>query len=37
MNMNLAVLVGRSCTEVELRYTPGGLPVSTFTIAIDKG
>lgn len=35
--MNNFVGVGRSATDVELRYTQGGLAIASFTIALDRG
>jgi single-strand DNA-binding protein len=36
--MNNVVLIGRLTRDPELRYIPGnGTPVSTFTLAVDKG
>lgn len=34
--LNRAVLVGRLTRDVDLRYTPGGTAVGTFTLAIDR-
>ncbi len=37
-NLNNVVLIGRLTRDPELRYIPNsGTPVSTFTIAVDKG
>ena len=36
MNMNQCIFVGRLTKEVELRYTPNGVAVASFTIAIDR-
>ena len=35
--MNIAVLMGRICEDLELRKTPGGVSVTRFTIAVDRG
>lgn len=35
--MNNVVLIGRLTRDPELRYTTTGLPVSTFSLAVDKG
>lgn len=36
--MNLVVLIGRLTRDPELRYIPNtGTPVSTFSLAVDKG
>lgn len=34
--MNLVVLIGRLTKEPELKYTPSGVPVATFGIAVDR-
>jgi single-strand DNA-binding protein len=34
--MNRVVLVGRLTKEVELRYTPSGVAVATFTLAVNR-
>ncbi|GAB6875646.1 single-stranded DNA-binding protein [Thermaerobacter litoralis] len=34
--MNVVVLVGRLVRDPELRYTPGGVAVATFTLAVDR-
>lgn len=34
--MNRVILVGRLTKEPELRYTPNGVPVSTFTLAVNR-
>src|SRR5512132_4063058 len=34
--LNLVVLIGRLATEPELKYTPSGVPVATFRIAVDR-
>lgn len=34
--MNKAILSGRLCADIELRQTPGGKSVCTFTIAINR-
>ena len=34
--MNHIVLIGRTTREVELRYTPNGVAVSNFDLAVDR-
>lgn len=34
--MNHIVIVGRLVRDVELRYSPSGVAVSTFTLAVDR-
>lgn len=34
--MNRTVLVGRLTKDVELRYTPNGVPVANFTLAVNR-
>jgi single-strand DNA-binding protein len=34
--MNRVILVGRLTKDPELRYTPSGAPVATFTIAVNR-
>ena len=34
--MNLVALIGRMVADPELRYTPSGVAVTTFTIAVDR-
>jgi single-strand DNA-binding protein len=34
--MNRVVLVGRLTKDPELRYTPNGVPVATFTLAVNR-
>lgn len=34
--LNRVVLVGRTTKDVEIRYTPGGVAVSSFTIAVNR-
>lgn len=34
--INVVVLVGRLTRDPELRHTPSGRPVSTFTLAVDR-
>lgn len=35
--MNNVVLIGRLCTDPELRYTPSGVATCNFRLAVDKG
>ena len=35
--MNIVVLIGRMVADPELKYTPSGKAVCSFTIAVDKG
>ena len=34
--LNTAVLMGRLTAEPELRHTPGNIPVTSFTLAVDR-
>lgn len=34
--MNKVILVGRLCTDPELKYTPSGVAVANFRIAVDR-
>ncbi|WP_108672264.1 single-stranded DNA-binding protein [Peribacillus acanthi] len=34
--MNRVILVGRLTKDPELRYTPSGVPVATFTLAVNR-
>lgn len=34
--LNRVVLVGRLTKDVELKYTPNGVPVATFTLAVNR-
>ena len=34
--MNRSILVGRLVKDPELRYTPSGVPVATFTLAVNR-
>jgi len=34
--LNLVVLIGRVATDPELRYTPSGIAVTSFRIAVDR-
>ncbi|RFU67271.1 single-stranded DNA-binding protein [Peribacillus saganii] len=34
--MNRVILVGRLTKDPELRYTPNGVPVATFTLAVNR-
>jgi single-strand DNA-binding protein len=36
MSLNVAVLLGRLCADPELRHTPNGISVTSFTIAVDR-
>lgn len=36
-SMNLVVLIGRVVAPPEMRYTPGGKAVASFTLAVDRG
>jgi len=36
MSLNVAVLLGRLCADPELRQTPNGVSVTTFTLAVDR-
>ncbi|MED3575960.1 single-stranded DNA-binding protein [Cytobacillus praedii] len=36
MAMNRVVLVGRLTKDVDLRHTPNGVPVATFTLAVNR-
>ena len=35
--MNQIVIMGRMTRDPELRQTPGGVPVASFTLAVDRG
>lgn len=35
--INRAVIQGRVCQDIELRWTPGGTMVTTFAVAVDRG
>lgn len=35
--MNVAVLVGRLANDPEMKYTPSGMPITTFRLAVDRG
>lgn len=35
--INSVVLVGRLANNPELKYTPSGMPVATFRLAVDRG
>ena len=35
--LNVAVLMGRLVADPELRHTPNGIAVTTFTVAVDRG
>ncbi len=34
--LNRVILIGRLVRDPELRYTPGGVPVARFTVAVDR-
>lgn len=34
---NLVVLIGRITKDIECRYTPGGMAVAKFSLALDRG
>jgi len=34
--VNKVLLVGRLCTDPELKYTPSGYPVANFRVAVDR-
>lgn len=34
--LNSVIIIGRLIKEVELRYTPNGVAVATFTLAVDR-
>ena len=34
--INRVVLVGRLTKDPDLRYTPNGIPVATFTLAVNR-
>jgi single-strand DNA-binding protein len=36
MSINRVVLLGRLAKDVELKYTPNGTAVATFTLAVDR-
>jgi len=36
MSINRVILVGRLTKDPELRYTPNGVPVATFTLAVNR-
>lgn len=36
MSLNRAILIGRLTRDPELKYTPSGLPVANFTVAVDR-
>lgn len=35
--MNVVVLVGRLAKDPEMKYTPSGMPITTFRLAVDRG
>lgn len=35
--MNQVIIIGRITKDIECRYTPGGMAVAKFNIAIDRG
>lgn len=36
MMLNRVILIGRLARDPELRYTPAGVPVGNFTVAVDR-
>lgn len=34
--LNVAVIMGRICNDLELRHTPNDIAVTTFTVAVDR-
>lgn len=34
--LNKVILIGRICTDLELKYTPAGIEVCTFRLAVDR-
>lgn len=34
--LNRVILIGRLCADPQLRYTPAGVAVTTFTLAVDR-
>ncbi|TMB61746.1 MAG: single-stranded DNA-binding protein, partial [Chloroflexi bacterium] len=36
MNLNKAMLIGRLTRDPEMRYTPSGAPVTTFSLATNR-
>jgi single-strand DNA-binding protein len=37
MALNTAIIMGRICTDLELKKTPAGVDVTRFTVAVDRG
>jgi single-strand DNA-binding protein len=37
MALNIAVIMGRICKDLELKKTPAGVDVTRFTVAVDRG
>lgn len=35
--MNVVVLVGRLANDPEMKYTPSGMPITSFRLAVDRG
>lgn len=35
--MNVVVLVGRLANDPEMKYTPSGMPITNFRLAVDRG
>lgn len=35
--LNTVILMGRICGDLELKHTPSDIPVTSFTLAIDRG
>lgn len=36
MSLNRVILIGRLTRDPELKYTPSGIPVANFTVAVDR-
>lgn len=36
MSLNRVILIGRLTRDPELRYSPSGVPVASFTLAVDR-
>lgn len=35
--LNTAIIMGRICNDLELRQTPSSVPVTRFSVAVDRG